>query len=137
MPATLAECQAALRAALANRSYPRIGLVGKSMGSSLAAQLCLSEPELATARMAYLTPLVGSPLFDSLFARTSQPAYLALGGADPLCDLAALEELRAARPFELTLIDGADHSLYVEGDLEASFAVLRRVTSEVVAFLSD
>jgi len=136
IPATLSECQAALRSALIQRSYPRIGLIGKSMGSSLAAQLCTSEPELATARVAYLTPLVGSPLFDSLFTQTSQPAYFALGTADPLCDLVALEELRSARPFELTLIDGADHSLYVEGDLEASFGALRRVTSEVVAFLA-
>ena len=136
MPATLAECQAALRAALAQRSYPRIGLIGKSLGSSLAAQLCISEPELASARAVYLTPLVGSPLFDSLFTQTTQPAYFALGTADPLCDLAALEELRSARPFELTVIDGADHSLYVEGDLEASFGALRRVTSEVVAFLA-
>lgn len=135
--ATLAECQAALRAALADRSYPRIGLMGKSMGSSVAARLCSSEPRLASCRTAYLTPLVGSPLFDTLFSQTTQPAYLALGTADPLCDLAALEGIRSVRPFELTLIDNADHSLYVEGDLEASFAALRRVTSEVVAFLSD
>jgi hypothetical protein len=77
-----------------------------------------------------------TPLFDPIFTRTIQPAYLALGTADRFYDPQALEALRAARPVTLTVIEGADHSLDVAGDLEASIRAMRRVTREVVEFLS-
>jgi len=135
--AAMEESAAAVRAALERRSYARIGLIGKSLGCAIVAQLCVSDPALASARSAYLTPMLGTSLFDSLFIQTAQPAYLVLGTADRFHDPSALEALRATRTFSLTLIESADHSLIVAGDLTASVAALERVTREVIAFLTS
>jgi hypothetical protein len=54
-----------------------------------------------------------------------------------LHDAAALEALRGKRPFSLTLVEGADHSLMVPGDLPASIRALERVAREVMAFLQQ
>jgi hypothetical protein len=61
---------------------------------------------------------------------------LAQGTADSFHDTAALEALRETRSFSLTVVEGADHSLIVPGDLAASIAALDRVTREVIAFFT-
>jgi hypothetical protein len=134
--AAIDECTNGVRAAIRGSAYPRIGLLGKSLGCAVVAQLCIAEPGLASARAAYLTPMLGTSLFDPLFAQTAQPAYVAQGTADSFYDAGALESLRKAHAFSLTLIEGADHSLVVPGDLGASVAALERVTREVIAFLA-
>jgi dienelactone hydrolase len=133
--AAMEESASAVRAVLEKRTYPQIGLIGKSLGCGIAAQMCASEPGLASARAAYLTPMLGTSLFDPLFARTTQPAYVAQGTADSFYDAASWESLRRTRSFTLTLVEGADHSLVVPGDLAASLAALEKVTGEVIAFL--
>jgi dienelactone hydrolase len=136
LPGLIQESTAAVRAALAARPYPRLALLGKSLGAGLVAYLCGTESDLAQARAAYLTPALGTPLFDPLMARTSQPALLAIGTADRFYDREALDTLRPARPFELVLVEGADHSMDVPGDLVASLAALQRVVAAAVGFLA-
>lgn len=134
-PALLAECEQALGLVLSERSYARVGLVGKSLGAGIAAYLCQQMDDLQEARAAYLTPVLGTPLFDTVFTSTNQPAYMAIGSEDRYYDEQALQDLQAARDFELTLIDGADHSMDVRGDLEASLLAVKRVVGETIAFL--
>jgi len=137
MATTLGECQEAVRTVLRERDYGRIALVGKSIGTGVVAHLCLEEPQCAQARTVYLTPTLEVPLFDPLFARTSQPALLAVGTADPFYTPAALDRLRLQRPFSLCLIEGADHSLMIPGALDGSLAALRKVTVEAAAFIKE
>jgi hypothetical protein len=132
----LDDCRLAVLTALQGRRYSRVGLVGKSLGAGVVAHLCANVPDLVEARAAYLTPMIGTPLFDPAFVRTVQPAYLALGTADAFYEAQALETLQAGHPFALTVIEGGDHSLVVAGDWEASIEALRRVTREVVTFLT-
>jgi dienelactone hydrolase len=134
-PDLLAECEQAIRKVLSMRSYPRVGLVGKSLGAGIAAYLCQQVEELQGARAAYLTPVLGTPLFDPVFASTRQPAYMAIGSNDRYFDEQALQDLQAARDFKLTVIDGADHGMDVRGDLQASLQAVKRVVAETVAFL--
>jgi dienelactone hydrolase len=115
----------------------RIGLAGKSLGTPFVADLCGQAPVLAMARAAYLTPLLGSPAFDEPFVRTHQPAYLAIGTADPFYDAQALDRLRAERPFDLTVVDSADHGMNVPGDRAASAAAVERLVAEVVKFFTS
>ena len=135
MGATLDECREAVRRVLRERDYGRIALVGKSIGTGVVAHLCLEEPQCAQARTVYLTPTLEVPLFDPLFARTSQPALLAMGTADPFYSQAALDRLRLQRPFSLCLIEGADHSLVIPGDLDASLEALRKVLRAAEGFM--
>jgi pimeloyl-ACP methyl ester carboxylesterase len=131
------ESRQALAAARGARQYPAVALLGKSLGTAVAAYLASEERELVQAPVAYLTPLVGSPLFDNPFAETAGPAYLALGTADAYCDLKALERLRTSRPFTLTTIEGADHGMNVPGDADGSIRAVRRIALEAADFVSE
>jgi hypothetical protein len=135
IPGLIEECRRAVDVALVTQDYPHIGMVGKSLGANIVAHLCQVEPALKDARAVFLTPPLGNPLFDSSFGVLKQQAYLAMGTADRFYNAERLEILKVTRPFELTLIEGADHSMDIEGELEASLDAVKRVVSEVVAML--
>ncbi len=134
IPGMLQECGGAVRAALKERPYTRIGLVGKSIGAAILAVLCETEPLLEYARSAYLTPPLG-PLFDRVFMGTFQPAYVALGSEDRFYSTDAIESLQAGRAFSLSVVEDADHSLNVAGDLKRTMGIIERVVEETVAFI--
>jgi dienelactone hydrolase len=137
VPGVLQECQAALEFIQSKRDYPRIGLVGKSLGCFVIVQLCSTLEGLEDARCVYLTPPIGTPFFDQLFPQTTQPAHLAMGTADRFYNSQALDDLKDTRPFDLTLIEGADHSMDVAGDLKASLDAMGVVTQAVTEFLLE
>ncbi len=135
IPGLLEECKKAILSLLGARPYPRVGLLGKSLGAGVAAYLAQAMPELHTARAVYLTPPLGTPLFDPNFVASPQPAFVAIGTADRFYDEAMLEGLRQRRTFELSEIEGVDHSLNAAGDISRSLAAVERVVGEVAAFL--
>ena len=131
----LEECRTAIGVVLEEREYLRLGLIGKSLGAAVVAFLCQKETYLAGARAAFLTPPLGMPFFDPIFSQTDQPSYLAIGTQDRFYNPRLLESLLAGRPFELTVVEGADHSMDVTGNLEASLEAVKMVVGEVLAFL--
>jgi len=133
----LDECRSAAQAALQIRDYPQVGLVGKSLGAAVVAQLCASDESFDEARAAYLTPALGTSFFDPLFIETNQRAFVAVGTADRFYSSEALEELQTAKRFKLALIEGADHSMNVSGDLVASTQNVRKVVEALLAFLTN
>ncbi len=130
----LGRARQALDRILPARGYRRIALLGKSMGTPYVAALCADEAGLGRARAAYLTPLIGNPVFERNFLRTQQPSYLAIGTADPFYTVEALERLKTGRDLQLTVVDGADHGLNVPGNPQASGRAVAHVVGEVVAF---
>jgi hypothetical protein len=135
VPGVVQECQDAVRVVLSKRDYPNVGLIGKLLGAFVIAQLCNIEETLNAARCVYVTPPLGTPFFDQLLQTSSQPAHLAVGTKDRFYTQNRLEDLKSKRPFSLTLIDHADHSMNVAGDLDASIEAVRRVTREGVHFI--
>jgi dienelactone hydrolase len=133
----VARARLALERLIPARGPAAVALAGKSLGTPYVARVCLGSRLLSTARVAYLTPLLGNPAFDEAFARSAQPAYVAIGTADPFYDRGALSRLRAARPFELTVIEGADHGMNVLEDAEASARAVEQVVGEVVKFFTN
>jgi hypothetical protein len=136
-PGVLQESQEAMQFVLSERSFSRIGLVGKSLGCFVIAQLCSTLEGLRSAKCVYLTPPIGTPFFDQLFAVTSQPAHLAIGTNDRFYSSQALEDLQGSRSFGLTLIEEVDHSMDLAGDLAASLAAIDKITRDVVEFLLE
>jgi predicted alpha/beta-fold hydrolase len=134
-PDLMEECRTSVATTLAKRAYPRFGLVGKSLGAAVVAYLCQTEPSLVDARAAYLTPPLGTPIFDPIFSQTKQSAYLAVGSDDRFYDPQVLEALRATHLFKMTVIQGADHSMDVPGDLDASLEAVKWVVGEIVEFM--
>lgn len=135
VPEVIEESRLAVETVLAEDRYPRVGLVGKSLGALVVVHLCSVVAELADARDVYLTPPIGNAFFDQPFIEGRQRAYLAMGTADRFYDPEAIKRLRSERDFTLTVIAGADHSLDVPDDFEASIEAVRRVTGDVVRFL--
>jgi alpha/beta superfamily hydrolase len=135
VPGVVQECQDAVRHVLSKRDYPNVCLVGKSLGAFVIAQLCNIKEMLEAARCVYVTPPLGTPFFHQLFQASSQPAHIALGTKDRFYTQQALIDLKTKHPFSLTLIDNADHSMNVAGDLDASIEAVRRVTQEGVNFI--
>jgi acetyl esterase/lipase len=133
-PDLLEECQAVLQAARDERSYPQLVLVGKSLGAMVVAHMC-AQSWAQHARVGYLAPPLSNAFFAQSFRETSQASYLAIGTKDRFYDSDALRALRESKIFQLTLVEGADHSFDVAGDLDQSLAGIRRVVGDLVNFL--
>jgi acetyl esterase/lipase len=137
VPGLVGECIAAVQYVLSEREYPRVALAGKSIGASVAAHICKVEPALDAACLVMLNPPLGHAFFDNTFMETKQPAFLATGTADRFFNAKALEVLRASRMFEMCIIDDADHSMDVVGDLDASAEAMKQVVTRAVAFIKS
>lgn len=134
IPAIVDECSAAIGALLQQRSYPKLVLTGKSLGAAVVAVLLTMEMELDYARAIYLTPPLGTPVFDQVFIETKNASYIALGLADRFYNEQTLNQLQAKKEFRCTLVPGADHSLYIEGDLSATLQAHERVARAAFEF---
>jgi len=134
IPGIVEECAGSLEVVLRQRSYPKLALCGKSLGAAVIAILLTMELDLDHAQAIYLTPPLGTPVFDPVFLETQAPAYLALGTADRFYDETRFNELLAKREFEYTLIAEGDHALNVEGDMDATLRGHASITRAVVEF---
>lgn len=122
-----ADVVAAYRAALAQRPYHEVTLLGKSLGTLAMARLLATEAELVGARTVWLTPLLTDDRVWAQLRRAGRPSVVAIGTADPFYDEARIAEVRALSGTEVVVIDGADHSLELPGDALGSLAALERV----------
>jgi pimeloyl-ACP methyl ester carboxylesterase len=103
----------------------RVLLIGKSLASLLAGEI--SERGLAAV---WLTPLLTEDSVIEGLARARRPTLLAGGTADPVWRAEAIPDNAALEVLE---VPGADHSLQVDGDLDASLDALRRLVAAVSA----
>jgi alpha/beta superfamily hydrolase len=117
------------------RNYGRLALLGKSLGALLAVDLCVEEVIPPGASLVLLTPPLGNAFFRQLFLGAPQRTFLAIGNQDRFYDKAALDELRSEKEFTLCLVEGADHSMNVGDQLEASLDAVQRVTQAAMDFL--
>lgn len=131
----LSECRRAVETILQARDYSRIVLIGKSLGASLIALLCqqMELPEYVQA--IYLTPPLG-PMFNPILLETTQDAMLAIGTEDRFYDANALKELEMGKSLQLVVIEGADHSMNVSGQLDSSVEAVRKVSQAVIDFIT-
>ena len=134
VPEIMEEGKSAAQEAMSQKAYPRLAFVGKSLGTIVLVQLCSGGVVPDKALVAQLTPPIGSPQFDSAFAATRQPTYIAIGTADSFYSEPALAELQARRPVLVRVVKGADHGMDVAGDLTASLRAVGQVVEDTAAF---
>lgn len=121
-------------AAFARRPYRRVTLVGKSLGTLAAAGL-LDRSTVPEARVVWLTPLLrNGPLCEAI-ARLDHRALFVAGTADPHFERSSLDRLVASTGGEALLIDGADHSLDIAGDVVGSIEALAAAMRAIAAFV--
>ena len=131
----LDDASAAKYAALAQRPYREVTLIGKSLGTGAMGHVLTAEAVPNRSRAVWLTPLLREGRLREQMRRFGGPSLLAIGSDDPHHDPALLDELTGAG-WEAVVVDGADHSLDIPGDAVASVQAVERVVRAVGPFLA-
>jgi len=134
-----ADAEGACAAALAQRAYRRVTLVGKSIGTLAVGHLvsaCAVLDSLETGCV-WLTPLLRDERLCAQMARAAGRALFVSGTADPHYALERLAELERVTGGQSVVIEGADHSLEVAGDVPGSLRAMERVVTALVRFLDE
>lgn len=130
------DVRAAYQAAITQRHYRELILVGKSLGTMAMAHL-LTGPErfAGDIRAIWLTPAFRRAGLAGLMAQSAVPSLIILGDADPHYDPAALAALPATMQSGIVMIPGANHGLDRPGDVNASVAALAQAVSAMAGFM--
>jgi hypothetical protein len=130
-----ADATAAWRAAHKQRAYGQVTLVGKSLGTLAMGYLLTTEVSLAQAKAIWLTPLLWNDMLCSQIKQAIPRSLFVAGTQDPHYNPHGLSEAADATGGEMVIIDGADHSLEIKGDVLASLQALEQVMRAVQQFL--
>lgn len=128
---------AALDEALRQRAYERVTLAGKSIGTLAAGAVLEARPGAPIESVVWLTPLIKNARLRQQAAARMHRALFITGSADPHYDAALIEEARKSTGGEVMLVDGANHSLEIPGDLMRSLAIMRQVIERIDRFARE
>lgn len=131
----LADATAAYRAGLSQRTYERVALVGKSLGTLAMGHLLTMEESAIPMRAVWLTPLLGREQLREQIIRYGGPSLFVIGTADPHYDPKALESVLTATNGEAVVVEGAEHGMDIEGDPIASVRAVAQVVEGLDRFL--
>lgn len=130
-----ADVLAAYDAALAQRDYERLTLVGKSIGTLAIGYLLTTKAQLPQPQCVWLTPLLKNEQLRAQIKQVKHRALFVIGTADPEYDQARLAEVRQATSGESIVIDDADHNLEIAGDVAQSIRAIQQVIDGIQKFL--
>jgi predicted alpha/beta-hydrolase family hydrolase len=132
-----ADVTAACRTGLEQRVYQQVTLVGKSLGTMAMGYLLTTEATLAQAQAIWLTPLLWNDLLRAQIRQAKPRSLFVTGTADPHYSAEHLAELQAATAGEAVVIEGANHSLEISGNLFASLQGMEQVIRALRGFLGS
>jgi predicted alpha/beta-hydrolase family hydrolase len=131
----LEDATATWRAALDQRTYERVVLIGKSLGT-LAMGHLLTMADLPPAVGAvWLTPLLGEERLRRQITQYGGPSLFVIGTADPHFEPLALEKMQVATIGEAVVVRNANHGMDIPGDPIASVRAVERVVEALSRFL--
>jgi hypothetical protein len=125
---------AASRAALQQRAYKRLTLIGKSLGTIVMSQLFADITFEGTLQAIWLTPVLRDPIFRALL-HEKERSLLVIGDKDHYYDARLVQEFQAQTTDQVMLVPGADHSLQLGNDAPGSLRVLAQVMERMDQFL--
>lgn len=132
-----ADSSAAFQTALKQRSYKRLTLVGKSLGTQAMGHVLASEPMTQRAKALWLTPILTDPELREQLTKSVNPSLLIIGSADDYYDSQLLERLQGRVGMEVLVVPKADHVLEAGGGALKSIEILRSVMESVQRFFSS
>lgn len=136
----VADVDAALRVALGQRSYRRVILIGKSLGSWGVARVLLDANHpvhaVETIDVVWLTPTLRVPPAVEGYQAWQKPSLHVLGDADVHYLPDAIAAIQAAGPARVEVIPGADHGMTSSKGLSQTLADLAQVMNAVQEFLA-
>lgn len=128
------DAQGAVEAGMKQRFYERLILIGKSIGTLSLAYL-VTQGGYATATTIWLTPLLRQPWLAQAAAQCRGPALFVAGTGDPTYDPAAMEKIQQATGARTFILERANHSLEIPGELQRSVAWMSEYIQEIERFL--
>ncbi len=108
--------------------------VAKSLGTRALAGVSERLPRNLPASAIWLTPLFGVPEVRDLAAASRLRSLMIAGSADPYHDHDGFEFVARALDASTLLVEEADHSLEIPGDVRASIRALTALTTAVLEF---
>jgi predicted alpha/beta-hydrolase family hydrolase len=131
----LADATAAWRAGLTQRTYARVVLIGKSLGTLAMGHLLTTADPPPNAGAVWLTPLLSNERLRQQIQQYGGPSLFVIGTADPHFDPVVLEQMQVATVGEAVVVRNADHGMDIPGDPIASVRALERVVEALSRFL--
>lgn len=131
----LEDSEAALKMITSEKNQKVVCMVGKSMGTIVLGHLLETHEDLRDTKTIWLTPLIKNPeLLEQMLAYMKE-AVLVIGTNDSHYDRDIIDRLNASTQLSGIVIDGADHSLEIEGKITDSLRVLTQIVSILGPFL--
>lgn len=132
----VADVTAACQAALAQREYQRITLIGKSLGTRAMAHLLTTEEALQSAATVWFTPPWHEEPVHACLLAARQPALVVIGTADLYYDPELIAEIGRAINGELVVVADAEHGLEITGDVVRSVQAVEQAIRAVQRFIA-
>ncbi len=130
-----ADATAIYATAIKQRRYDTVTFVGKSLGTVSMGHLITSVRSLPKLQCLWLTPVLKNELLLSQIKQVKHRALFVIGTADPYYDKGSLADLLRVTGGEGIVIEGADHSLEIDGDAIKSLQALERIMMGIEKFL--
>ncbi|NHI88724.1 MAG: hypothetical protein EAX87_04315 [Candidatus Thorarchaeota archaeon] len=111
-------------------------LTGKSIGTLALGHLLETHEELRDTKTIWLTPLIRNPELLEQMLTYMKDAVLVIGTKDQQYDRDIIDRLNASTQTSGIVIDGASHSLEIEGNVTDSLRVLTQIVAIIRQFLS-
>lgn len=127
---------AACEAALSQRAYDKITLIGKSIGTIAMGQL-LADPRFQSATCVWLTPLLTVESLCSRIEQIHPRSLFIIGTADEFYKPDILKRLEQSTGGRSLVIEGVSHGLEIPGDIPNSLAALDQIVQALQEFLKE
>ena len=127
----------ACRTILEGGPYRRMTLIGKSLGTRAMGHLLTTEDQLKEAHAIWLTPVLRSESLCRQIKEWGRRSLIVIGTADPHYNQALLDEIRGATDSEMLVVEGADHSLEIGGDVLRSLDAMQQVIHAIQSFVAS
>ncbi len=128
------DVEAAFMVGLQQRDYETVALIGKSLGTRAMVHILSQEPKMDVWNV-WLTPLIGESEVREYIEQHPGQTFVAIGTEDFAYDEAYAGGLSDSGNVEVVVVEGADHSMDISGDIAGSIRAMGGVMSRLDAFL--
>jgi hypothetical protein len=127
---------AACTAGLAQRSYEKITLIGKSLGTIAIGHL-LADARFQRASCIWMTPILSVGWLCQRIEEVRPQSLFIIGTADQFYQPDVLNRLEQVTNGHSIVLDGVNHGLEVPGDIPKSLGALSQIVQALQEFTSQ
>ena len=131
----IGDVEAALKFITEMEKQEVVCLIGKSLGTLALGHLLEKYDNLREAKTVWLTPLIKNPELMEQMLAYMKDAVLVIGTKDSHYDSDIIERLNISTQLSGIVIEGANHSLEIEGEVIKSLRILMQIVTIMQQFL--